>query len=247
MSRVASFAARNVAPVASTASVPSAARAASSSPRNSASPAATNVTARRPRDATALFLASSSPRANPSPPRCDESSMVKPVSSRSGRWGCAVRGYRRVARSVVRSRGVRGRSSSGHSSRRSRRHRTISGARRKRETQTRDARSRRRRVGTGGSFTHPKAPRPRASAATGAAPCRLASRPSGHCRRETVAFKQATGDLISHSRSGAVAHSRSRPEGLLFASPLLGGATQQPLAAVRGRDASPLERRGGGV
>ena len=52
-------------------------------------------------------------------------------------------------------------------------------ARRKREPQTRDARSRRRRVGTGGSFTHPKAPRPRASAATGAAPCRLASRPSG--------------------------------------------------------------------
>ena len=173
--------------------------------------------------------------------------MVKPVSRRRGHGTGAVRGYRRTARSVVRSRGVRGRSSSGHSSRRSRRHRTISGARRKRETQTRDARSRRRRVGTGGSFTHPKAPRPRASAATGAAPCRLASRPSGHCRRETVAFKQATGDLISHSRSGAVAHSRSRPEGLLFASPLLGGATQQPLAAARGRDASPLERRGGGV
>jgi hypothetical protein len=58
-----------------------------------------------------------------------------------------------------------------------RRHRAISGST---ETgpRTRVARSRRRRAGTRGSFTHPKAPRPRASAATGPAPCRLASRPS---------------------------------------------------------------------
>jgi hypothetical protein len=58
-----------------------------------------------------------------------------------------------------------------------RRHRAISGST---ETgpRTRGARSRRRRAGTRGSFTHPKAPRPRASAATGPAPCRLASRPS---------------------------------------------------------------------
>lgn len=34
---------------------------------------------------------------------------------------------------------------------------------------------------------------------------------------------------------------------VLLAWRVSGGATQQPLAAVRGRDASPLERRGGGV
>ena len=92
-------------------------RLSSSSARNSASPAETKVCARRPRDATALVLASE-PRANPSPPLCDESSMVKPGSCREERRGRERRGdvvARR--RSVERSRGVRGGSSSGHSSR----------------------------------------------------------------------------------------------------------------------------------
>ena len=43
-----------------------------------------------------------------------------------------------------------------------------------------------------------------------------------------------------------VALTRSQPE-CFWPRRVSGGATQQPLAAARGRDASPLERRGGGV
>ena len=77
--------------------------------------------------------------------------------------------------------------------------------RRKRETQARDARSRRRRVGTADTLTHPKAPRPRASTATGAAPCRLASRPSGAAALELPTCNSwfQTSDLISKSRTRA--------------------------------------------
>ena len=132
-----------------------------------------------------------------------------------------------------------------------RRHRAISGST---ETgpQTRGARSRRRRAGTRGSFTHPKAPRPRASAATGPAPCRLASRPSEVAAVGTSDEAQlrllVSNVLRRRFDFGIFLHvALSQTSRELLAWRVSGGATQQPLAAVRGRDASPLERRGGGV
>ena len=78
--------------------------------------------------------------------------------------------------------------------------------------------------------------------------CRLASRPSGAAGVGCVGTSDVYNSCFQKLAifDFRLALTRSQPE-CFWPRRVSGGATQQPLAAARGRDASPLERRGGGV
>ena len=169
------------------------------SPRPRAPRRLPRATAPRPRRRT-------SPREGPETPRlssCYRPSRHSRARARPGttspRWSslfrgrCAAwersgRGYPRAARSVVRSRGVRGRSSSGHSSR-SRRRRAISGST---ETGTSDARRVFASTSSGdGGFVH---------APESASPTRLGGDGSGAMPPRVASFWSRCGWLRWHFR-----------------------------------------------